>query len=134
MISSGGQAPHVRCAPMWSLSTCGEPDGIGLAAMGVKLNGSGRLPIPHLRADALDRLLNKKSSIFRVGIFLDFVRYITLAPHGAYVTKKGGRILLDFVRLATTYDAPPWDVRCTSMGRTCGEPSEIDFNCRGALK
>ena len=41
LISSGSQ--HVRCTPMWALSTCGEPDEIGLTPMGVKLNGSGRV-------------------------------------------------------------------------------------------
>ena len=39
MISSG--SPHVR--PMGH--TCGEPDEIGLTAMGVELNGSGRAPV-----------------------------------------------------------------------------------------
>ena len=43
LISSGGQAPHVRCTPMmWALSTCGEPDETGLTLMGVALNGPGR--------------------------------------------------------------------------------------------
>ena len=41
MIPLGGQAPHARCTPMGR--TCGEPDEIGLAAMGVELNGSGRV-------------------------------------------------------------------------------------------
>ena len=36
LILSGGQAPHVR--PVGR--TCGEPDEIELAAMGVELNGS----------------------------------------------------------------------------------------------
>ena len=40
LISSGGQAPHV--CPMGR--TCGEPDEIGLTPVGVKLNGSRRVP------------------------------------------------------------------------------------------
>ena len=42
LISSG--SPHVRCTPMWALSTCGEPDEIGLSPTGVELNGSRRVP------------------------------------------------------------------------------------------
>ena len=42
LISSG--SPHVRCTPMGVRRTCGEPDEIELTAMGVKLNGSGRVP------------------------------------------------------------------------------------------
>jgi len=38
LISSG--SPHVRCTPMWALSTRGEPDEIELTPMGVTLNGS----------------------------------------------------------------------------------------------
>ena len=46
MISSGGQAPHVLRAHTGVHRTCGEPDGIGLTAIGVELNGSGRVPSP----------------------------------------------------------------------------------------
>ena len=42
LISSG--SPHAPRAHMGVHRTCGEPDEIGLAAMGVKLNGSGRVP------------------------------------------------------------------------------------------
>ena len=49
LISSGGQAPHVRCTPMWALSTCGEPDEIELTPVGVELNGPRQVlnRLPH---------------------------------------------------------------------------------------
>ena len=42
LILLGGQASHVR--PVWALSTCGEPNEIGLTPIGVKLDGSLRVP------------------------------------------------------------------------------------------
>ena len=77
---------------------CGEPDEIGLTAMGVKLNGSRRVrgwqgsspspaaPPPHLTT-------RQSGKTFRVGTFLDFVwrsgTTRTMHPRGAYV--RGAR-------------------------------------------
>ena len=41
MISLG--STHVRCTPVWALSTCGEPNEIEPTPIGVTLNGSGRV-------------------------------------------------------------------------------------------
>ena len=47
-------SPHAR--PM--VRTCGEPDGIGLAAMRVKLNGSRRVPWKVVLSDIRYLVLN----------------------------------------------------------------------------
>ena len=55
--------------------TCGEPDEIGLTAMGVELNGSRRVQgcVPVV-GPRINLITNESGDIFRVGIFLDFVR------------------------------------------------------------
>ena len=59
LISLGGQAPHVRCTPMGR--TCGEPNEIELTAIGVILDGPGRVrfrerlnELRHADADMLE--------------------------------------------------------------------------------
>ena len=68
--------------------TCGEPDEIELAAMGVELNGSGRAPavkVDHRRHDREVPAREQSGSIFRVGVFRDFawLTTCTMHPHGA---------------------------------------------------
>ena len=57
LISSG--SPHVRCTPVGR--TRGEPDELGLTPMGVKLNGSGRVPLLRLVRQVVLGLRAKKS-------------------------------------------------------------------------
>ena len=81
--------------------TCGEPDEIELTPMGVKLNGTRRIrpgPPRWRRPRSRTRCLpaEKSGNIFRVGIFLDFVRRsgTTRTPRGAYVRRaKRNRIV-----------------------------------------
>ena len=109
LIPSGGQAPHVLRAQMGVHRTCGEPDEIGLTPMGVKLNGSRgvqtakccilqKAPTVYAAPTTLRKpqcwhvthtYLLTKGTIFRVGLFLDFVWLTTRTPHGAYV--RGAR-------------------------------------------
>ena len=76
MISSGSH--HVRCTPMGVHCTCGEPDGVGLTPMGMKLNGSrhgpgpqrvavlhGELPAPRRRPGDVLVELPRRPSVVR---------------------------------------------------------------------
>ena len=68
--------PHVRCAPMWALSTCGEPDEIkknthprhtaALVREQASLTGASKSRSTRLEKEAV--------TFSRVGILLDFVR------------------------------------------------------------
>ena len=83
--------------------TCGGADEIGLAAMGVKLNGLRRVPLalgererellPGEGHGAVPALLAGESGhFFRVGIFLGFASSSTRTPHaGPQYAQVSGR-------------------------------------------
>ena len=87
--------------------TCGEPDEIGLIPHGGEIERLGRVRVGLLEEpdDVGKALLTKRSGKrFRVSIFLDFLwRSGTTRPH----------------------------VRCTPVGRACGEPDEIELTAIG---
>ena len=97
--------------------TRGEPDEIELTAMGVKLNGLA------LQACPLRSIANHAESMF---CLLDIMGKWSLSQ--VRVSKKAffGRV---FFLISSGGQAP--HVRCTPMGRACGEPDEPELTRMG---